>query len=244
MSTAALPMTNDERQLLSYRATLRSEGYLLLRNVVRWDAFDTFEAYLLRELRKGVRRDRARYGAAISTIQQPLVAKMLANKRYLRENLYELVKVSDQLGGFADLVTSSIAEIFPLGEVLFRLTRCRMDLPMDTREYALWHQDAYYTKQPDALTIWVPLQDTFHELGPLKVMPRTHRIGKLDHLKSLSSKRFYVPCANHSAEVRYVSMSKGDALLFDAHLLHSGSLNHSSQVRFSVQIRCERFSTL
>lgn len=231
----ALPLTDDTRQLLSHRATLRSEGYLLLRDVVRQDAFKAFEAFLLRELGERLVEPKA--------IRQARVTALLEDDPDTRERFYERVKELGGLANFAASVASSITESFPIGPVIQSLTRCRMDLPMDVREYAIWHQDVYYTKRPDALTIWVPLQDMRDELGPLKVMPKTHKLGALKHFKSPRSKRFFVPCASHSAEVRYVDMCKGDALLFDAHLLHSSSLNHSLRTRFSVQIRCERAAT-
>jgi ectoine hydroxylase-related dioxygenase (phytanoyl-CoA dioxygenase family) len=176
----------------------------------------------------------------VRALQNPRITSFLQKHDAIRHRFYEKVKASPQLRDFCE----GIETFPPIGQLIGLKAddtleqsnvRCRMDLPLDTREYALWHQDAHYTKLPDAITAWIPLQDTPFELGPLKVMPGSHKLGVLEHVRAPKSKRWFA--RPRHGEVRYIEMRKGDILLFHAHLLHSSSLNITDRVRFSVQAR-------
>lgn len=113
----------------------------------------------------------------------------------------------------------------------------RIDVPLDTTEYAVWHQDFHYVRgNSEIVTAWIPMQDTTYFNGCLAVMPGSHRLGPLVHDKTVLKKRHY-PSKVFDREVRYVEMRKGDALLFHSWLLHSSSLNLSPEIRYSLQPR-------
>jgi ectoine hydroxylase-related dioxygenase (phytanoyl-CoA dioxygenase family) len=66
-------------------------------------------------------------------------------------------------------------------------------------------------------------------------MPGSHRLGPLAHDLAVGKKR--VPGTIFGNPIRMIEMRKGDLLLFNALLLHSGNLNLSAGIRYSVQAR-------
>jgi hypothetical protein len=122
---------------------------------------------------------------------------------------------------------------FPFGALRFG----RIDLPLVTRELAVWHQDHFYVKgNRRIVTAWIPLQDTSYREGCLMVMPGSHELGYLPHTNEALGKRHY-PTGIFERPVRYVEMRRGDALMFHALMLHSSSVNLSEHARLSIQAR-------
>lgn len=116
----------------------------------------------------------------------------------------------------------------------------RIDLPRDTKELAHWHQDRHYLEKEgylkETVCAWIPLQDVSWLNGCLSVMPFTHKV-PVEHDIALGKKQ--IPSSIFSNPVLYMEMKKGDVLLFSSLLLHSGNMNFSDKIRYSVQIRFE-----
>lgn len=116
----------------------------------------------------------------------------------------------------------------------------RIDLPRDTKELAHWHQDRQYLEAEGyysrTVVAWIPLQDVTWYNGCLSIMPSSHNE---PFLHDLSIGKKQIPTSIFDREVRYVEMRRGDVLLFDSWLLHSGNMNWSDKIRYSVQIRWE-----
>lgn len=153
--------------------------------------------------------------------------------------LYERMKLSQNLKAFSEL-PELIKPVYDLLDcnVTPKAARFRMDQPHSTRHLAVWHQDhAYVGGSTDTVTAWVPLQDTPWEMGPLLVKPRSHKYGPLHHDLELNGRKTMRDLTTH--EIRMCEMERGDVLLFHSLLLHSGQVNLSDRVRFSVQVRYE-----
>lgn len=73
------------------------------------------------------------------------------------------------------------------------------------------------------------------------VMPKSHKLGILEHDQEVLGKRHF-PSGVFDREVRYVEMKRGDLLLFHSLLLHSSGLNMSPTVRISIQARYSALS--
>jgi ectoine hydroxylase-related dioxygenase (phytanoyl-CoA dioxygenase family) len=122
-------------------------------------------------------------------------------------------------------------EVELLGKIPFRI-----DVPRSVQELAWWHQDYFYVRgNTSIVTAWVPMQDTRFLQGALTVMPGSHLLGAVSH--DLEVGKRHVPSTVFDREIRMVELEKGDLLLFDSLLLHSGNLNMSDSVRYSVQAR-------
>lgn len=123
------------------------------------------------------------------------------------------------------------ADVELLGKIPFRI-----DLPRSVQELAFWHQDYFYVRgNTSIVTAWVPMQATRFIHGALSVMPGSHLLGAVPHDLKIGKRD--VPATVFDREIRMVEMEKGDLLLFDSLLLHSGNLNMSDCIRYSLQAR-------
>lgn len=112
----------------------------------------------------------------------------------------------------------------------------RIDVPLETKELAAWHQDDFYVKgAPNELTAWIPLQNTLMHTGALSVMKKSHLKGKLEHSTVWGKKS--MPTGVYDSEVNIIEMNRGDVLFFNSYLLHTSNINFSNKIRYSIQIR-------
>ncbi len=103
-----------------------------------------------------------------------------------------------------------------------------------------WHQDYGYWYQnkclaPDMLSIWLALDDSTRANGCLQVLPRSHRLGRLDHDRvdgQTVVDAEYLAAALERFDLQYVEMDAGDALVFDCNLLHRSDANRSDGPRW------------
>jgi len=134
-------------------------------------------------------------------------------------------------------ITAAVREVMRHDDIeLFRKVVVRLDMPLETRELAHWHQDHFYVRgNVDIVTAWIPLQDTTFLNGCLAVMPGSHDLGPLDHDLKIGKRD--VPSGVFDREVRLVEMRQRDILIFHSLLVHSSTLNLSRSLRYSVQPR-------
>ena len=112
----------------------------------------------------------------------------------------------------------------------------RIDVPLETKELAVWHQDDFYVQgAPNEIIAWIPLQDTPMQMGALSVMKGSHLKGKLDHNIQWGKK--FMPAGQYDLPIQIVEMTRGDILFFDSFLLHTSNINFSKYIRYSLQIR-------
>jgi hypothetical protein len=98
------------------------------------------------------------------------------------------------------------------------------------------HQDQFFVRQsPRIWTVWIPLGDCPLQLGPLVVLPGSHRQGIQPHFENR------VAYASVSGWWAASSMLCGDVLMFDGCTIHRAcpNLTHET-VRFSVDFRYSR----
>ncbi len=104
-----------------------------------------------------------------------------------------------------------------------------------------WHQDNFYWCVTDhrALTLWLSLDSASPENGAVKYIPKSHRLGLLDHKPS------YVPgssqiIADHEMIEKLANESitpnlkPGDCLLHHSLAIHSSDPNNSNQSRRGI----------
>ena len=143
--------------------------------------------------------------------------------------------------GMDPAITETAKAILGSREIdLLEKSPFRIDVPMEIKELAVWHQDHFYVGgDPRTVTVWVPFQDTDYLKGCIGVMPSSHKLGPLPHENQVLGKRHF-PDGIFDREVRLVEMNEGDVLFFDGCLLHSGSVNLSDSIRYSTQLRFVR----
>ncbi len=208
------------------------QGFVLKRGLVRPTDIDELESRVLGLLGSWT-------NASIGSVRSPEFAALLVRDRDLERRLYDDVRNYDWLRQFslAAPVTAAVAEVLDGSVGLLEKIVLRIDLPLVTRELAVWHQDHFYVKgNARIVTAWIPLQDTSYKEGCLMVMPQSHKLGPLLHTGAVLGKRHFPP-GIFDRPVRYVEMQRGDALLFHAFTLHSSGVNLSARARLSVQAR-------
>lgn len=166
-----------------------------------------------------------------------LVAYYNANPA-VESEIYGKIRETPWLLEFAQqqAITDPIKQL--LGEecALFSKIPFRIDMPQWTHELALWHQDHFYVRgNTDTITAWIPFQTTTYLNGCLSIMPGSHLLGPVPHDVQVGKK--HVPSSIFNNEIRMVEMNKGDVLFFNALTLHTGNLNLSPSIRYSLQPR-------
>ncbi len=224
MTSAEVAQEYDER------------GYVVIRNAISHELIDRLLGNFLSVVE-------AVSGHRFASAHSPELAAFLKADKTTLGKVYDRVRQPPWLVEFsmASGIVEPVKRLLSDREIaLQKKIPFRIDVPLDTTEYAVWHQDYYYVRGNEAIvTAWVPMQDTSYRNGCPKVMPSSHRLGPLEHPNKVLGKRDY-PSGIFDREVRYVECQKGDVLLFHSCLLHSSSLNLSDSIRFSVNARYTR----
>ena len=95
------------------------------------------------------------------------------------------------------------------------------------------HQDEFFIRQPPPIwTVWIPLGDCPLRLGPLAVLPGSHRQGIRQHFENR------VADTDASGWWAASSMLCGDVLMFEGRVVHRAcpNLTHDT-IRFSADFR-------
>lgn len=113
----------------------------------------------------------------------------------------------------------------------------RADMPDDDPWSFPPHQDYIYNLGSlNTITIWIPFQDITDDIGPLDIIPGSHRGGVAPHTDGL---------LREFDETKIVSapMRHGQALAFSQFLYHRSGPNRSKRIRFSLQLRYNDLSS-
>ncbi len=147
---------------------------------------------------------------------------------------------------FAAPEFSALADAPPLMDALRRIFRepasralsnfCWLRLPGEPAQTTGPHQDSFYL--PDALdlwTAWIPVVDTPMDLGPIALVPGSHRAGRRSHRHAFSG----VDVGDEEAWATG-SFAPGDVVLFGANTVHCAWSNLTpDRVRVALDVRYE-----
>ena len=133
-------------------------------------------------------------------------------------------------------ITSIIRLLIGERAKIYEKIPLRIDVPLETKELAAWHQDDFYVKgAPNEVTAWIPLQDTAMHNGALSVMKQSHKHGKIPHTIHWGKKT--MPEGVFDLPIHIMEMKRGDVLFFNSYTLHTGNMNFSQYIRYSLQMR-------
>lgn len=122
-------------------------------------------------------------------------------------------------------------------EVVLHSSRIFYKHPHDPA-FVGWHQDGLYTKLDTdfAPSTWIALSESNVENGCLRVIPRSHRAGKLPHRETYAADNL----SNHGEEIETavdesravdVMLRPGEMSVHHVNAIHGSSPNTSSHVR-------------
>ena len=111
--------------------------------------------------------------------------------------------------------------------------------------YVTWHQDGYFMRldQPDYLSVWVALSDSTAENGCLRVVPGSHRNGRVAHgtdsvaERNLLASGLEVSSPVDEKDAADVVLRAGEVSLHHVNIVHGSNPNHSSTSRIGFAIR-------
>jgi hypothetical protein len=99
------------------------------------------------------------------------------------------------------------------------------------------HPDLPFHQEAPLYVLFLALQDVTEEMGPTSFLARTHTYEENITFQDSSKKDDQLS----RADCRLATMKKGDAVLFDARLLHCGNANHpvngSTRAMFNLSFR-------
>ncbi|CAN5652488.1 phytanoyl-CoA dioxygenase family protein [soil metagenome] len=211
------------------------KGYTIARRVFEDEDFEAFSQAFLRLVEE-------RSGREFSTLHDLGLRDLFDQDPKLESDVYDANRGAAHLRQLA--MDSRIAGLLgeltlperPFG-VLEKLI-LRIDMPEWEREVAHWHQDYFFVKgNKETVTAWIPLQDVNNLNGCLKVEPGSHRLGAIDHDDKIGKRPVPSQQVVDSFEPEEVEMQLGDVLLFHSLLFHSGQVNRSDAIRYSLQFR-------
>ena len=105
-----------------------------------------------------------------------------------------------------------------------------------------WHQDYGYWYQNGVLfplltSVSIAVDTSTQENGCLQVIPRSHELGRIDHLLSgdqAGADMERVTAVLERLPLVYCEMEPGDAVFFHANTLHRSDMNRSDNPRWSM----------
>jgi hypothetical protein len=124
----------------------------------------------------------------------------------------------------------------------------RMDPPKDTRNVLGWHQEQSYNplnrNGDNAVTVWIPLQDTPAEQGAIWGMPGSHREGEVPNTvnqQAGGSTSFEIDGAILDRyKATCLPLRAGSGLIFGMYFFHASGHNTMSRIRFTARGRYHR----
>lgn len=105
-----------------------------------------------------------------------------------------------------------------------------------------WHQDYGYWYHngclaPDMASCLIAIDGASKENGCLQVLRGSHRLGRIDHVKTgdqTGADLERVAVALERFELVHVELTPGSAVLFHSNLLHRSDQNHSERPRWAL----------
>jgi non-heme Fe2+,alpha-ketoglutarate-dependent halogenase len=106
-----------------------------------------------------------------------------------------------------------------------------------------WHQDAFYwpLTPHKAVTVWLAFTDSDEENGAMRVIPGTHRVGRIQHIRSDRTTDVLdmelAPGAFRESDAVALTLKAGQASLHDDNIVHGSAANRSQRLRCGLTMR-------
>lgn len=224
------------------RALAEEHGYLFFRGLV--------PGGLLEPVRAFVRAFAAREGWVLPDPANPSVitarpGARLAGRGWDDPAWIRLQRAAGELPAFWDLVESPLL-LDVLGEVLGEpaapatANHVWLKLPGSPEHTTRPHRDSFYLPAcPRHWTAWIPLTDTPLDVGPLAVVPGSHRSAAWPQTDAMAGIDLPEHVVWHTEAI-----TPGDVVFFGAATIHCAWSNVSpTSARLSLDVRYEPIST-
>ena len=141
------------------------EGAVLIKNCLHNSHFTHIDAILSKEWNK----------FSVDNPYNDICAKFAKSHQSAVTQIYN--KVADLIEcvelAKTDNIKFTVQSLLGEKARIYGKIPLRIDVPLETKELAVWHQDDFYVQgAPNELTAWIPLQDTPMHMGALTVMKK------------------------------------------------------------------------
>lgn len=131
---------------------------------------------------------------------------------------------------------------FPIASTLPLL---RIDRPKDKLYGIPTHQDIWYSMlSMNSVTFWFPVLPVVKEMGPLQIIPGTHKQGALPIKQWTRENPFTTKTDYADDKFEKVLLADDELLVFNQCLVHRGGWNESEKARLTIQLRYNDLMTL
>lgn len=225
-------------------------GIAVLKNLIPVDR--------LREQRDAVNRllvirlERLGHRTTSDDIDDNFNALMRLDRRYAMEIIRAIKDSPFFFGILADPTLHAVCKACLNCDTLLSIhdiAQFRIDPPNDDVRNFDWHQDFQYNVMSlNAATIWYPLKRVDHDMGPLVVVPGSHRTIMPVEMNfsrhepgsgTMHAVLHFVVDADAAehAGLTLMPLEEGDVVVFHSLLLHRSSANRSQRSRWTVNPR-------
>ena len=220
------------------------EGYLVLKKTFDKKTISQIQSIILENLRFHLKNKK---------IKKNEIHKHLINFRKLDKKKFGIFFDSLQtIGlGYNLLLDKKILKIITKiinakhSCITFTDLSLRLDPPHDERNSLGWHQDSSYFRQSskgkNGTVLWIPLQKTSFNMGPLEILKNSHKLGALNIKKKKITDK--LNSAKRNIDEKYFKNYKnivkrelniGDGLITNLDLIHRSGRNQSNKFRISL----------
>ena len=117
----------------------------------------------------------------------------------------------------------------------------RVKLPETEETRFPWHQDTQYygnpTRHLHVISVWIPLVDVDEHNGCLQLLAGSHRWGLLGGARDSERVVRMFEDVEQRATPVVLPMRRGDTLAFSNLTCHASTVNHTDQMRWSIDLR-------
>ena len=114
----------------------------------------------------------------------------------------------------------------------------RIDRPSEARYLTPAHQDYWYSMLSDrSVTYWFPLLPVTEAMGPLWVVPGSHRAGLLPIKRWTAENPYALKDDVNGSRYLPVFLKEDEVLVFSQYLIHKSGVNRSDRARITIQVR-------
>jgi ectoine hydroxylase len=201
------------------------EGYLVVKEVLSADEVEL--------LRNAAVADKALDEHAFSVNNGEGGAARLALWNHPGSSIYGMIARSESVVGAMERL---------LGEEVYHYHSKMIMKDAKTGGAWTWHQDYGYwyhngVLSPDLASISIAIDRSTRENGCLQVIPKSHKLGRIEH--ALSGNQAGADMARvekvlERLPVEYVELAPGDAVVFHSNMLHRSDANTSDKPRWSM----------
>jgi len=136
--------------------------------------------------------------------------------------------------GFLDWADLSVPAVYPT---------LRADPPGEIKYLLPYHQD-YATPCQRAWRVWVPLRDANERSGTMKVVPKTHKNGLIEHDTSDPAHPTVPPSLFGGTTPEVIELSAGDGLIIDPLLVHASVPATENRMKYVLMVQVQDIATL